>query len=384
MKRLALLLTAFLLTACASTATPPPGGALFHDSVFAPPSVAIDARDIFALTPEMRHYLTHKVKGQSTALSPQQALFDALFTEGELRLDYDASVTRNAADTFRTRSGNCLSLVIMTAAMARELGLSVYYRQVDVPDAWMRSGSLMMATDHVNLSLEKPMTKIQGAWDSHHAFTVDFLPPEQTRGQRYRIIGESTVVAMFMNNRAAELLAQGEIDNAYWFAREAVRQDPGYLSAYNTLGVVYRKAGRHGEAEAVFRTALQYEPDNTVPMFNLMKVLENQGRDAEAARLAGRLQQLQPHPPYHFYHLGRAALDRGDASEAIEQFRREVARDPLNAEFRYWLAMAYAQAGKTADANEQLRKAVDNSATTVDRQRYASKLERLRALSVRN
>jgi hypothetical protein len=40
-------------------------------------------------------------------------------------IEYDSTVTRTAAQTYAARAGNCLSLVIMTAAFAEELGLRV-------------------------------------------------------------------------------------------------------------------------------------------------------------------------------------------------------------------------------------------------------------------
>jgi hypothetical protein len=33
-----------------------------------------------------------------------------------------------------------------------------------------------------------------------------------------------------MNNRAAEALVQGKIDDAYWWAREALVQSPAFMS----------------------------------------------------------------------------------------------------------------------------------------------------------
>ena len=64
------------------------------------------------------------------------------------------------------------------------------------------------------------------------------------------MIEEKTILAMYMNNRAAESLAGGRIDDAYWFARAAVLQDPDFMTPYNTLGVVYQRHGNLGEAGA--------------------------------------------------------------------------------------------------------------------------------------
>jgi transglutaminase-like putative cysteine protease len=51
-------------------------------------------------------------------------------------LEYDAEETLNASEAFDRKSGNCLSLVLMTAAMARELGLDVRFQNVRMDDSW--------------------------------------------------------------------------------------------------------------------------------------------------------------------------------------------------------------------------------------------------------
>ena len=62
-------------------------------------------------------------------------------------------MTRNAAQAFAARSGNCLSLVIMTAAFAKELGLTVAYQKVFVDDTWARTGDIYLSIGHVNVTL---------------------------------------------------------------------------------------------------------------------------------------------------------------------------------------------------------------------------------------
>ena len=79
---------------------------------------------MFALSDEMRRYLRTELAGPIRAKGRQSGLIEALYGKGQLKLDYDSSMTRNAAQAFAARSGNCLSLVIMTAAFAKELGLA--------------------------------------------------------------------------------------------------------------------------------------------------------------------------------------------------------------------------------------------------------------------
>src|SRR5439155_18218674 len=122
--------------------------------------------------------------------------------------------------------------------------------------------------------------------------TIDFLPGEDIRGQRIRVVAEKTIVAMYMNNRAAESLALGQVNDAYWWARAAIEEDPRFMSAYNTLGVIYRRHGNLREAEQVLSLVLELEPGNTQVMSNLALVLNEQGRIVECAALTRKLEQL--------------------------------------------------------------------------------------------
>ena len=72
----------------------------------------------------MRRYLAVDIADQIRIKGPQLGLVDALQKHTQLKLEYDAARTKNAAATFASRTGNCLSLVIMTAAFAKELGAS--------------------------------------------------------------------------------------------------------------------------------------------------------------------------------------------------------------------------------------------------------------------
>ena len=165
------------------------------------------------------------------------------------------------------------------------------------------------------------------------------------------------MVAMFMNNRAAEALARDATDEAYWWAREGVLADPGFAAVVNTLGVVYQRSGHAKAAEQVFGELLRRQPDQTQALHNLAMLLEQQGRLDEADALRMRLAALEPEPPYHWFVQGQQALRRGDARTARDLFAREVARADYSSEFHYWLAVAHYQLGETGAAQHHLERA---------------------------
>jgi Tfp pilus assembly protein PilF len=379
-KTWAMMLVAGLLTlvGCANTPSIQAPERLFHDAGFKPTPLPVTAQTLFQLSPEMQDYLRGEIAQQGRHRGGRQGLIDALYSKGMLQLEYDASLTRTAAEAFEARRGNCLSLVLMTAAFAKAMDLPLRYQSVYVEELWSRSGDLYFVSGHVNLSLGRPMIERGSNPLEADLLTIDFIPPQQLRGQRSRVIDEATVVAMYMNNRAAEQLQQGLVDEAYWWARAAVTSDPRFTSAYNTLGVIYRRHGRAELAEQVFRIVLAEEPDNAQVLSNLILVLKERGRSAEAEVFSARLLSIQPSPPFKFFDEGVLAMKAGDYKTAKRLFTKEMDRFAYFHEIHFWLALANYGLGDLPESRKHLALARDNSTTVKDRQMYTAKLDSLR------
>jgi Tfp pilus assembly protein PilF len=370
--------TVLLAAGCAHAPPPAPNvSGLLHDEWFAPSRENTDPGRVLALSDAMRSYADNELRALIAHRDPRRVLVKALHDSGQLRLAYDAERTGNAAETYESRAGNCLSLVLMTGAFARHLGLPVTFRAVQLDPQYTRAGGLTLENGHVNILMghmgERP---IWGASD----LIVDFLPTRELTGHSAVVLKEDTVIAMYMNNRAAETLAEGRIDDAYAWARAALLQDAGHAAAVNTLAVVYMRRNRLAAAEETLRFALAREPENTAALSNLVLVLRGTGRQADADLVAAQLKALQPYLPFHFFEAGRHALDAGKAAEARELFERELRRQPFQHEVHFWLAQAWLQLGNGTRAADHLSQAKDYSTTIASQKLYSAKLDRLRAL----
>ena len=383
MKPIASLLISMLLAACASAPPLPPPDTLFHDELFAPPSVAIAPDEALAISAEMRRFIATRLVARSHFDDPKQRLFNALYRKDELRLEYDAAVTRTAAQAFEARTGNCLSLVLMTAAFAQEMGLAVSYQLVHGDDTWNRSGDLYVAVAHVNLKLgERPLAFGFG-FMGRDSMTIDFMPSRNARALHTREITQATIIAMYLNHRAVEALTRGQLDDAYAWARQAIRTDPDLPGAYLTLGVVYRNRHQPELADRALRRVTDRDPDNLKALANRIVVLRDLGRNAEAQALVERLDRLDPHPPFSYFHQGMAALRERRFEAARALFEKEVARAPYQHEFQFWLAVTWLELHDPARAAVHLALAVEASTTRQDHDLYAAKLDRLKALGPR-
>ncbi|MCP5289079.1 MAG: hypothetical protein H6931_08180 [Burkholderiaceae bacterium] len=260
------LLLASSLAACA---TDPIGSALalgphFDDERFAAERFTPDPDAPLALTEEMDRYLRERIAPQLRVRGYLYGLVEALYADDQLRLGYDSAATLTAAETFGQRRGNCLSLVLMTAAFAQRLGLEVRFQRVLTEDAPELAGNLVRMVGHVNLGLAKRGTARVRDW-----ITVDFLPGLEAARLRTIEISADRVKAMFFNNLAVEALGKGELPRAYWLARASVRQDPRLASPYVTLGVLWSRLGQDDRAGTAFRQALAVDSRNASALANL-------------------------------------------------------------------------------------------------------------------
>jgi tetratricopeptide (TPR) repeat protein len=375
-----------LLSGCASTPQLPPTPDLYSDASFGPPSVAVGTADLFTLSPEMRAYLqSQSFQNRLHNRGKEYGLLDALYNGSKtgLKLDYDATYTRNAAETYRDRAGNCMSLVIMTAAFAKELGMTVRYQNVLLEENWSRSGGLYLLSGHVNLVLAYRLPDLLSGSDPERSLVVDFLPDQRADRRTTQALEEEEIVMMYQNNRAAEAMVQGKLDDAYWWARAATGGNPRTALAYNTLGVVYERHGNLPMAERAYRAALMREPESAAALRNLEPVLMALGKTEEAKAVAQRVARIEPVPPFHYFNKGVTAYRNGDYKEARKLFEREVKRAPYYDEFHFWLAATLLHLGETGEAREQLALAADTSTRQDTRSLYNAKLAHLRQLGMR-
>jgi hypothetical protein len=363
------------LSACA-THTPNMRAAVFQDELFLPKSPVISASELFAISPEMRRYLDGELATRLQKQNPANALHSALYQELELKLKYDADRTFTAQEAFAARAGNCLSLVIMTGALARGLGLDVYFHAIDVEENWLQKGSLIFSSGHVNVTIGRNPPLVRMASDKGRFLTIDFAPVEN--GRRAIQLTEQSVVALYMNNRAAENLALGKHRDAYWWAKAAITSDASLLPAYNTLAVIYRNSGHTELAASTLKTLLLRDPNNIPALSNLAIVLAKLDQTVELASINARLKKLRTHEPYYFFRQGKLAMQAGNFQLARDLFLREIKRQPDNHQFYFQLALAYAGLGDARQTAASLAKALEYSTTLAEQGIYSAKLSKLR------
>ncbi len=115
------------------------------------------------------------------------------------------------------------------------------------------------------------------------------------------------------------------------------------------LGNSYEKLGRYQEALAMFKRALQLNPDSAKNHYNLATALAHVGKHEEAKNQYQMAINKDPYYLHAYTNLGALLGERGDYEEAIKVLKSAIRINPDHFPFYYNIAVAYARMGKPKD-----------------------------------
>lgn len=146
--------------------------------------------------------------------------------------------------------------------------------------------------------------------------------------------------------RGNAVLARGDVEGALREFRAAVKIDPNFRPAHDSLGVTLENLGDLDGAIAEYREAVRVEPDD----------------------------------PFAHDHLGRVLLRKGDADTAIAEHSEAIRLKPNEAVFHRNLGLAFEQKGNNEAALEEYHTASqlapEDSLIRSDYQRLQRKLQK--------
>lgn len=324
---------------------------------------------ILTLPEDARRFLNKiKMTAEQNQTTPLDELINALFARQQLGLSYYSDANSTVAETFANREANCLSLTLMTYAMARGLGLDASLQDVEIPEYWSRKQGFSLLNGHVNVLLT----------DNRDLFSkprvVDFDARMQGQNFKAHTMSVNRALSMHYNNKAALALVNGDFAVAFRYLSEALSQDDGFTAAWINLGVLYRFTNHYDYAEEAYQKVIDIAPQNLTARENMAILYRLTGRDQEAAKLARDVHRLRVANPYYHLIRGDEAFEEGDIELAHNFYRRAYRLDRDNHLILYALGKTALAIGAKDDAQEFLQRAIRRADLPADRERYAAKL----------
>ena len=370
---------AFSIIACVATlagcaaapVAPIPAPLLWQDQAFNYDAklVTITKHDLFALDADLQASLkgsrleraSAQVRGKRLTALIYGPQFGVNGSKGTA-FPYQMGHSRIAAETWRQKRGDCLSLLVLTYAIAKAMDLPATMQEVRVPHIVDRYGGVDYVAGHVNLLIKNGGRLQISDGFSFGNVIIDFEP--QIGSQREgSALTEDAILARFYNNLAAEYLAAGQLDLAYAHFKAAILTDANFSSSYANLAVVYKRQGLLPYAERLLRYAIALDDDNDTAVGALYRLLQSQGRDSEAAQYAKLLEARREKNPYYWFGLGLNYFQQEDYRRAISALEQAAALSTGFEEVHRYLALAYLRTGNAQAAKKQ---AAVVTALTVD------------------
>jgi tetratricopeptide (TPR) repeat protein len=301
-------------------------------------------------------------KSMRPASSPRGRVTQVIdFIFDQLHLKYSLSPTRSAAEAYRTREGNCLSFVNLFVGLAREQSLAPFYVEVTDYQRWNHREGMVVSQGHI----------VAGIYLDGELATYDFLPYRAKAYRNFKPIDDLTASAHYFNNLAAEALMRGNLPEAQRMAGIATRVAPGFLKAWNNLGVVQARSGQLEAALATYRKALDVEPGNPTLLVNEARAFQQLGRREEADALLAQVEASNTDNPFFFLYEGEIALARGDQQKALDYMVRALRQNTELPEVHVGLVKVYLALGEMDKARHHLERALQLDATHEEALRYA-------------
>jgi Flp pilus assembly protein TadD len=102
--------------------------------------------------------------------------------------------------------------------------------------------------------------------------------------------------------------------------REAIKAEPKYASAYNYLGLSYKKLGLYDEAAQAYVQAIRLQPQNYVFLFNLGMLMYATNSYDNAATAFRKAIQLKPEDAGCHYMLGKTYAQQGNIQASWREY----------------------------------------------------------------
>lgn len=336
-------------------------------------------QQIFYLDDEAKAFVHSTIEPKERKIDQMAALVQAIFARSDLNLLYQGDANTKANDTFHAKAANCLSMSIMTYALADEAGFDVAFQEIMIPEYWTRREGFSLINGHINLKLIAPSEPNVFVMNPR-SYQVDFDPQPTKRHLPKRIVNKKAVLSMFYNNKGADAFLNKDFTTAYAYFREAVLIKPQFHSAWTNLGILYRLNGYFSQAEQAYQHALILNPDSLTALENLAHLYKYTNREEQAHEILVDVAKKRANNPFYHVSLGEQKLEQRHWDEALAHFRKALALDRSKHQVYFGLARVYFEIGELQKSQRYLKLAKHKAGNRQDEDRYQSKIAFLDSL----
>ena len=296
--------------------------------------------------------------------------------------DYSEN-TYTASQTLNNASGNCLSLAILTSALAEMVDVPISFELMDSNPLFDLGENYFVTSNHLRAVLKESRSGLYGEQGTgiwmRRVVRIDFFA---SSGLRYVAwVNRNHSSSLYYSNLAVELMQKSQLDQAYAYAKKALELYQDNWSALNSIGILHRRRGDSDTAEAIYKYGAEFADKKSMFLKNYVLLLEDQSRAVEAAQIKQQLLAVQEDEqqgdPWHWIHAGRVAHEEADYQQAIRHYDKALLIAPDLHRVHMYSAIAHFQVGNHKRSKYHLDAAIKHAPQGSARYRYERKLAAL-------
>jgi len=363
--RYLILLSMLVLSACAIVPAPnitekPPAPPIIKNLYIVPSQPTVALSDIYTIDDiQKKQFLSLYNSSSYLNLLPNKRISRYLQENlGEFSFFAD---TLTANESLTRKQGNCLSMAIVTKALAELVNVEAQFELVATPPLYQKAGDVILISQHVRTLLFDPkpgeLPGYDPLWRSFIRF--DYF----SAGQSYRLrkVDELEFHTMYYTNKAAEALGRNEDALAFWYARQSLLISQSEPQTINILAMIHNRAGQEDYAEKLYQYGLKYSGENFELLHNYHQLLTDSNRLDEANVIEKRLRKYEDPNPYKWIDMGDKEYLAKNFSSAIYYYKKANKMANYLHEGYAGIAKAHYSLGNLRSAKRAIKKAIKNT-----------------------
>ena len=308
---------------------------------------------ILEVDADMRDFVAAAIRPNTLSTTRFHDLLQGMAAEGLTGPAYRADRTLTAAETFRSRTANCLSYTNLFIALAREAGLDADYQVVDVPPEWDAQSGFLIRYTHINVLVRN--VRLAEYYDNQ--VTVDYYEIHPAPGYRRRVVSDAYAASLYYSNHAVARIRAGDARGAFGYLRRAIETAPENEDLWINLGAVYAMEGDYRSSVEAFEVALQIQPDSRAAMSGLVRSHGKAGHTELAAFYRQRVDDYLKKNPYYYYAIARTAIAQQEYSQSLRAIDRAIELNRRDGRFHFLKGLAEQGLGRMDAARSSFQEA---------------------------
>ena len=339
-------------------------------NIFAERPQMASLNDLHQLSPEQEQDFLDYFNHPSNTLIDQHQRLANYLSNNNFLYEYD---TYTASEALNLNSGNCMSLAVVTTALAQLANIQIAYQLIDSSPIYRLRGSTANRGVHIRSLIYKPQEDMTA---TPAGLKIDYFPSEG--GVFVGNVTNDDYIAMYYRNIAAQKLNEENYSDAYWYTLESMKYAPLNTDAINMMAVTYKRAGDLAKAEEIYLYGIEKADDKLTLLKNYYILLTSQDRFTEARSINRQLLSMDDPSPIHWYNVARFSFETSDFNNAIRYYNRALEIAPYLHEAHLGVALSYFELGNLRRAESAFGKALNNVNDTSTKDLYEAKLNALR------